>query len=957
MQGQEAKMTQSIRWALLGAVFSLGFQGCSCGGDVGSEDAGAAPPADAGEAASDAGDPVDAGPSPDAGPAPDSGPIPDAGIQVDSGSTPDPDGGDPADSGLQSDAGAVDPDAGGSSAVDGGGPSNDGGSAPGDGGTSPDGGLVMNPAAYFINAPNWGQYVVKGDLNNPTPNAALCDPDNAGMGCTDCLNGGAIRAFSLPDESACTNLTGSDSLGALTWTCHESGGEVTFFSTGFADDKSMADLVLPTGDGWRPNSLTVNNGSVDVFTSPMAAWWDNPVKEASAGVTAGAAQEGTIYVVTSDSTAAFDTGGTDGIGIVILPGNTLTAMGTTYPIDIRGADHVWVEGTIDATGAPYGLFMEDVRCSDVYNVSTTGGNVGIHLGRASHSNRLDTLSATGANNVGIQISGLSGNSARDNLVLGASANTSGKGFNFSRTERLVGSSITAANNTGMGIDVPYGTDVTLFSIVADGNMAQGIGISGVLELDGVEALNNGGVGFSMWGQNCTVSGVEVSGSSGHGIRLDGPENCTFTDVISRSNNGNGILVDSAQGDGANDNVFSNLTLVENTGHGLALNGGSNSNPVEHNRFSNVVSAQNGDFGISVGAALNTFEGLRLYNNGDDGLSSGSGNNVFIGVLSVANNGPGSTFPSGEGNVLLNATAANNSAAISTDRVGVNISGGGQSVLGQVCSVNHSWGINYITSGSLNTASSVAALNNETNEVKLNSTDVHFTGAVRLGGGQCDVTSSLGLEDMTCAVTGTSNATVATALSSASSFVGKITTDDSVNTSDTNGTRLFDDGVQWDMMENESRVWGMDGSAYPNADHRGPCGAGQTCRIWDFSLASADTVLKGINALPTGNDVLTRIWTLGDEPMNQADCDAAFSGTTFNATPDPNRCESLFLAAAVEILGDAIGDDDGLCESSETCLYSPNIGVYQGHGNLVSAGSFTDGTLTGITLMQYETNGR
>ena len=35
----------------------------------------------------------------------------------------------------------------------------------------------------------------------------------------------------------------------------------------------------------------------------------------------------------------------------------------------------------------------------------------------------------------------------------------------------------------------------------------------------------------------------------------------------------------------------------------------------------------------------------------------------------------------------------------------------------------------------------------------------------------------------------------------------------------------------------------------------------------------------------------------------------------------------------------------------------NIGSYQGHGTLISAGTFTNGTLTGITLMRYATNGR
>ena len=63
-----------------------------------------------------------------------------------------------------------------------------------------------------------------------------------------------------------------------------------------------------------------------------------------------------------------------------------------------------------------------------------------------------------------------------------------------------------------------------------------------------------------------------------------------------------------------------------------------------------------------------------------------------------------------------------------------------------------------------------------------------------------------------------------------------------------------------------------------------------------------------------------------------------------------------LRNASEVMGDDLGNENGLCESSETCLYTPNIGAYQGHGDLVSAGSFTDGTLTGITLLKYETNG-
>ena len=71
---------------------------------------------------------------------------------------------------------------------------------------------------------------------------------------------------------------------------------------------------------------------------------------------------------------------------------------------------------------------------------------------------------------------------------------------------------------------------------------------------------------------------------------------------------------------------------------------------------------------------------------------------------------------------------------------------------------------------------------------------------------------------------------------------------------------------------------------------------------------------------------------------------------------PNRCDSVFLKHAWELLEDGIGDNDGLCESNETCEVARNIGGYQGHGPFVAAGAFVPGALTGITLVQRQTNG-
>jgi hypothetical protein len=70
----------------------------------------------------------------------------------------------------------------------------------------------------------------------------------------------------------------------------------------------------------------------------------------------------------------------------------------------------------------------------------------------------------------------------------------------------------------------------------------------------------------------------------------------------------------------------------------------------------------------------------------------------------------------------------------------------------------------------------------------------------------------------------------------------------------------------------------------------------------------------------------------------------------------NGSSSTFLRNAIEVVGDGIGDDDGLCESNETCLYTPNFASYQGEGGLTSAGSFTNGTITNVTQVKYKTNG-
>ena len=76
---------------------------------------------------------------------------------------------------------------------------------------------------------------------------------------------------------------------------------------------------------------------------------------------------------------------------------------------------------------------------------------------------------------------------------------------------------------------------------------------------------------------------------------------------------------------------------------------------------------------------------------------------------------------------------------------------------------------------------------------------------------------------------------------------------------------------------------------------------------------------------------------------------------YNGFPD-----QIYLTAAVEIVSPASpgygpGNHDGLCESGEHCLYTPNFGAYQGEGLLTTC-TFVDGIVTGVTMYGFASNG-
>lgn len=167
---------------------------------------------------------------------------------------------------------------------------------------------------------------------------------------------------------------------------------------------------------------------------------------------------------------------------------------------------------------------------------------------------------------------------------------------------------------------------------------------------------------------------------------------------------------------------------------------------------------------------------------------------------------------------------------------------------------------------------------------------------------------------------------------------------------------------WNSFANAYRAWGREGGAFPSEDHLGQLGVEQA-RIWDWSLSqdadgdNGSPALLSVLPVPSNLNIRSIVWEGVPVPQSDNGCQAIRPGSRWAGTI--NRCFSEALLWAVEIQGDGLGNENNLCEAGETCLLSPNIGSYQGHGDIIDLTVIpAGGNLPGgaITLKKYEHNG-
>ena len=250
---------------------------------------------------------------------------------------------------------------------------------------------------------------------------------------------------------------------------------------------------------------------------------------------------------------------------------------------------------------------------------------------------------------------------------------------------------------------------------------------------------------------------------------------------------------------------------------------------------------------------------------------------------------------------------------------------------------------YIFDGSALSKSVIANAAIDTNIIFIDSSyNLKFEGSISLNINlSCSVSgTNVGLTNSTCNLQSPSTGNQVSVIDFSSSFNGIISSDDSVNSQDDylNGS-LYDNLTEWNFFENHYRYW-VNGSLTP-------CWTGEQCYIYDIRPKPTDTAIRNVTAdFVNQNDVLSAV--------NQP-CPAAVDGnvTITDQFPSPRT----FLLNAREIINDEIGNENGVCESNEACIYSPNVGAYQGQGDFYSNQcAFSDGSvITGVKMYVYPEN--
>ncbi len=752
------------------------------------------------------------------------------------------------------------------------------------------------------------------------------------------------------------------------------------------------------------NSITVTNGITASNNLGPGVNGSSATGYTVGGITANSNAGHGVYLlgVSSSSFGNITASNNTGAGLLLYNNSSSNTFGNVVANSNTGpgaANH-------------YGVALELSCSSNTFASISASSNTrgGVSFTSTANNSITVTNGITASSNLGPGVN-FSGSSATGFTIGGITANSNaGHGVYLQGVSSSSFSNITASNNTGSGLYLYNNSSSNTFGTVVTNSNT------------GISAANHYGVALELTCISNTFSSITANLNTRGGVSLTSTVNnsLTVSGYINASyNSGIGVYITGGSG-----HRIGNVYVNNNDTTGLFLSATGNS------RFGNVVANGNKsttDAGVHLDGAIADirFNSISANNNLFVGfyVTSGTISGLIIrDFLLTTNNAYGFA-----NNGTLNYSIINNATVASNTNYGFNLGIGSYNILKNFSTANNgTYGFGMAGAGTNNSIINLISTNNGTFGIShLTQTTAAYLGTLMVGNntsGNCTVSGTTpGLVTTTCSTAGTdgsiaygagafSSAVLRISKTQALSFTGFINaTGDNTNSSDGasgigSGQALWDSSIDMLNFDNIFRAYINPGSAITglSSSQWGPGLFGSPLKIWDWSLATSDstllnksgngsninngvtlssngTVTSGANSYAEGSSCPLQV--LGDRfiesrpytfdatnnPLSTSGFQSAGSGTA--CASGNTTCVRRFLMNATELTGDGIGNDDGLCESNESCVYNPNFGAYQGHFDANEAiptindsshectWTSNSGSITNVRMYGYKKNGR
>ena len=715
---------------------------------------------------------------------------------------------------------------------------------------------------------------------------------------TQCVHAAEHKVVQVPALSgSCSSLIASDSLGAFTWICDDSSavsnGTIYFKTSSLATGKGLRDLISSSGS-WKP--ITVNVHIV------------------------GGSRNGELFATRPNSANWWTN------TITPLPANASLSLAT-----LSTANTIYYSSTDVNVNGGYRINADGI------SILTLNGAKIIQTGTTADTTA-DCYGATISNDTRSMIC------AYQKKNLWIEADMDGK---FDASAHIP----SLANAAAVGVKF---NDVTFSRIHM--SKFENFGTNSIsYSLPAIRLVNSSKNRLTKVYVHNAYGGIHLVGENGSTSDYNILKDIRLSKISALSYATKALGLNRANNNKAFDVQISGVFSHSNDATGLLIENGSSTNSIQKIMVSNVSG------NVISGSSTTNAYGIRIYDSG-----STQSNNILSQPTVFAVNGMGLLVESTTGvsnTYISHATISNNKT------FGLYLTGPSNTnaLLNNIVSLNNEQNIAVYSAAAGSSA-------NFYNVVSTNASLGSGNGAVYLdgyysvtfnnylitdpsGANKCykGASVSSNLSSSTCSIGGGSYQE-SVALEAAQSFVGKVTK--LTSPSDVNPrfpslpVVYFSTLVsfsEWMDFSNLFRGWGSDGSFgtnFPDNTQQGSCDTNTEsnlsyfCNIWDWRIRQNS---------PLNNKNITYFTTNTTETFANGNCTTAqLNGSNTLSINGMN-----FMRYAVEIDSDNVGNDNGLCEDNENCIYAPNSGSFQGQNSLSSQYCSTStGLVTGAKIYKY-----